>query len=158
MLGLRLSLAAPDIYSFSPSKFIQFDEDVNLLRNCGLTIILGLVVGVLFLVTMLTVRIKQEVSEGEATKLLVLLRKLHKRIFYRYLNDYLFLSIIWTGMFAVATFRNSPNSKTLVTYLVSVLVLITIISLVAYIFFVVLSALQQKKPNFAEIEGLVEDL
>lgn len=66
--------------------------------------------------------------------------------------------MLWTGVFSVATFRNSPNPYTYFTYAASVLALTTIILAVTYIFFVVLSALKQKKPDFASIEGLVEDL
>jgi nitric oxide reductase large subunit len=90
--------------------------------------------------------------------LLIIARKLHKRLFYRHLNDYLFVGMVWTGMFAVATFCNKPNSYTILTYVISVIVLIVIIGLVAYIFFVVLTVVQKKKPNFNEIQGLVEDL
>lgn len=157
-LGLRLNVAAPQIFSFSPSKFIEFDEDTNLLRSCGLTLILGVVVGLLFLITAVVVRVKKDTSDEAANKLLLLLRKFHKRMFFRYINDYLFIGMIWTGMFAVATFRNAPNTYTIGTYIVSIVALLTIICLIAYIFFVVLSALQKKKPNFSEIEGLVEDL
>lgn len=64
VLGLRLSILAPEIYSFSPSKFIKFDADINLLRNCGLTLILGIVIGLLFLVVILVNKLKKAAPEG----------------------------------------------------------------------------------------------
>jgi hypothetical protein len=58
-LGLKFSIGAPYIYSFSPSKYIRYNKDINLLRNCGFTIILGFVFGAIFVAIIIFVRVKK---------------------------------------------------------------------------------------------------
>jgi hypothetical protein len=68
-----------------------------------------------------------------------------KRIFWRYINDFFSVGIIWNGIYAVATFSNTPTFYTKFTYALGIITIIIIIMAVMYLFYLVFSALQSKK-------------
>lgn len=72
-------------------------------------------------------------------------RVIRRRIFWRYLNDYFFVGMIWIGVFAVATFRNSPLSYTIATYVFSTLAILGIVAIIVCLFVLVLRAVRKRK-------------
>jgi hypothetical protein len=153
-LHAGFGIAPPYVYSFSPSKYIRYDEDINVLRSCGMVILFGVLLGAIGGVVAILVRVYRD-RKDEDNKGLKFIRALHNRIFWRYINDYLFIGIVQMGMFSAATFRNKPNKNTGGAYALSVVSLVVIISLVALIFYVVLKALQKRRASLKQITGLV---
>lgn len=65
---------------------------------------------------------------------------------------------MWIGVFSVATFRNSPNTYTIVSYIFATVSLIVVVAVIVFIFYIVLRSVKKKKRDLQQIEGLVEDL
>lgn len=107
MFAPLLNISSPYLYSFSPPKFINYNSDIEFMRSCLASILVIFLPIAIFLgVICLVVYLKREVSEEEAPRMLRFCRVIKGRVFWRYLNDFFFVGMVWIGVFAVATFRN----------------------------------------------------
>lgn len=114
-------------------------------------VLFGVVVGVIGAIVAIILRIYREKKEEERNKLVKIAEFMQKRIFWRYINDYLYVGIVQMGMFSAATFRNQPNKNTAGAYILSVLALGVIFFMAGLIFYVVFKALQKRKTSLKNI-------
>ena len=61
------------------------------------------------------------------------------------MNDYFFIGIVWIGVFGAATYRNSPNTYTIITYIFGTVCLVGTIIAIAFVFYVVLRTVKKRK-------------
>lgn len=150
-MAIPVNLGASYIYDKSSSKFIRYNTDSNILRNCGLPFVLGILFGIILGLNALICRCKKDVKEEEAGRILTLMRKLNHRTFYRYLNDYMFIGMTWIGIFASITFTGYFITSRAFTIVVSIFVLATLVSISWYIFNTVYQNVQKRNSDLSAI-------
>ena len=102
---------------------------------------IAVIVGSIYLFT----HLKKDIPAGEASRFLRICRVISKRLCWRYLNDYFFVGIVWIGVFSTASYRNSPNTYTYITYVFATICILVVVAAIAFIFYIVLKTVRKKK-------------